>query len=220
MIKKIEHFWKGLSSDRTQISALPPQEYGERFYHFIEGVAMSQEEAARKRLEQDEAEAAAAEERERVSSWSSSIRRRSNSGVPPAPSHNPPPPPPATNNSVTRNINDEATRTEQKGASESEIADRTLTTQRESHNGNQAVLPVVEEAAESSASARSRAGSSGRPATPSGSMTAPVRPPPTPPKSGYPGLKNVDSGYSDRLKPRVSRESLDKVLPPLPQSKS
>ncbi len=47
MIKKIEHFWKGLSHDRTQISALPPEQYGDRFYNFVEGITMSAEEARR-----------------------------------------------------------------------------------------------------------------------------------------------------------------------------
>ena len=45
MIKKIEHFWKGLTNDKTQISALPPDLYGDRFYNFIEGNTMSTEEA-------------------------------------------------------------------------------------------------------------------------------------------------------------------------------
>ncbi|KAJ2896113.1 hypothetical protein MKZ38_005868 [Zalerion maritima] len=222
VIKKIEHFWKGLSSDSSQISALPPQEYGERFYQFIEGVTMSQEVAARARFQQEEAEVAAAAEREqeRVSSWSSSVRRRSNSGVPPAPSHNPPPPPPAGNNEAVRKVNEEASRTQADGRGEGELPDRTLTTHREAPNGAQAILPVVEEAAESSASARSRAGSSGRSFTPSRSMDAPDRPPPTPPKFGQLGLRNTDSGYADRVKPQPSRESLEKALPPLPQAKA
>lgn len=55
MIKKIEHFWKGLSHDKTQISALPPTQYGERFFKFVEDVTLSPEEARRR----DEAEEAA-----------------------------------------------------------------------------------------------------------------------------------------------------------------
>src|SRR5690606_40138893 len=47
MIKQIEHFWKGLTNDRTQISALPPEQYGDRFYNFVEGVTMSAEEVHR-----------------------------------------------------------------------------------------------------------------------------------------------------------------------------
>ncbi|SCW04092.1 LAFE_0H05754g1_1 [Lachancea fermentati] len=36
MIKKLETFWRGLSHDLKGISAVPPDDYGERFYEFIE----------------------------------------------------------------------------------------------------------------------------------------------------------------------------------------
>ena len=102
IIKKIENFWKGLKSDRTQISALPPEEYGDRFLDFMSGITMSPEEAAREAREQASAAAIAAAERsdaagkgkERVSSWNNSIRRKSASGpsgIPPVPTHQPPP---------------------------------------------------------------------------------------------------------------------------------
>ncbi|EXJ67306.1 1-phosphatidylinositol-4-phosphate 5-kinase [Cladophialophora psammophila CBS 110553] len=48
MIKRIEHYWKGLSAPRGQISAIPPQAYGERFINFITGITMTQEEAKRR----------------------------------------------------------------------------------------------------------------------------------------------------------------------------
>lgn len=59
MVKKIEHFWKGLSSDREKISALPPQQYGDRFLKFMSGITMSPEDAAREA--QDRGDDAAAE---------------------------------------------------------------------------------------------------------------------------------------------------------------
>ncbi|KAK7685374.1 hypothetical protein QCA50_011236 [Cerrena zonata] len=34
-LKKVEHFWKGLSADRHKISPVPPTEYGERFFSFM-----------------------------------------------------------------------------------------------------------------------------------------------------------------------------------------
>ncbi|KAF3278960.1 Phosphatidylinositol-4-phosphate 5-kinase [Orbilia oligospora] len=34
-IKRAEHFWKGLSQDKTEISAVPPQAYGDRFFRYI-----------------------------------------------------------------------------------------------------------------------------------------------------------------------------------------
>ncbi|ODH50068.1 hypothetical protein GX48_03747 [Paracoccidioides brasiliensis] len=49
MIKKAEHFWKGLSHNRNQISPIPPVAYGERFLNFVTGIAMSKEEAERER---------------------------------------------------------------------------------------------------------------------------------------------------------------------------
>ncbi|OAA65239.1 Phosphatidylinositol-4-phosphate 5-kinase [Niveomyces insectorum RCEF 264] len=59
IVKKIEHFWKGLSHDRSQISALPPQQYGERFLKFMSGITMSPEDVAQE--ERARSEAAAAE---------------------------------------------------------------------------------------------------------------------------------------------------------------
>ncbi|KAL1998830.1 hypothetical protein VTN02DRAFT_5506 [Thermoascus thermophilus] len=46
-VKKAEHFWKGLSHNRSQISPIPPESYGERFVNFITGITMSKEEAER-----------------------------------------------------------------------------------------------------------------------------------------------------------------------------
>ncbi len=52
MVKRIEHFWKGLSANRTQISPIPPQAYGERFINFITGTTMTREEAERRKTEE------------------------------------------------------------------------------------------------------------------------------------------------------------------------
>ncbi|KAL0578394.1 Phosphatidylinositol-4-phosphate 5-kinase [Marasmius crinis-equi] len=37
-LKKIEHFWKGLSADRHKISPVPPAEYAERFFRFMKAI--------------------------------------------------------------------------------------------------------------------------------------------------------------------------------------
>ncbi|KZF21776.1 SAICAR synthase-like protein, partial [Xylona heveae TC161] len=37
-IKKVEHLWKGLSHSKSQISAIPPEEYGDRFVKFITAI--------------------------------------------------------------------------------------------------------------------------------------------------------------------------------------
>ncbi|KJK67703.1 Phosphatidylinositol-4-phosphate 5-Kinase [Aspergillus parasiticus SU-1] len=47
MVKRLEHFFKGLSHDRNQISPVPPEGYGDRFVKFIKGITMSKEEAVR-----------------------------------------------------------------------------------------------------------------------------------------------------------------------------
>ncbi|KAK0712990.1 hypothetical protein B0T26DRAFT_350503 [Lasiosphaeria miniovina] len=110
IIKKLEHFWKGLSSDSHQISALPPHEYGERFLNFISGITMSPEEATRAAQEKDAAAAAAAAEAEAAAAaaaaaaatlddpqpaggWSNSTRHRSSNAIPPVPNYRPPSPP-------------------------------------------------------------------------------------------------------------------------------
>ncbi|KIW20041.1 hypothetical protein PV08_00616 [Exophiala spinifera] len=51
IIKRIEHFWKGLSAPRTQISPIPPQAYGERFLNFVTGITMTQEEVERRKTQ-------------------------------------------------------------------------------------------------------------------------------------------------------------------------
>lgn len=53
-MKKAENFWKGLSHNRTQISPIPPQSYGERFINFITGITKSKEEAERQKLEEEQ----------------------------------------------------------------------------------------------------------------------------------------------------------------------
>ena len=47
-VKRIEHFYKGLKDNRTQISPVPPQQYGDRFINFITGITMTREEAERR----------------------------------------------------------------------------------------------------------------------------------------------------------------------------
>ncbi|KAI1430787.1 hypothetical protein GGR50DRAFT_683169 [Xylaria sp. CBS 124048] len=207
MLKKIEHFWKGLSSDRTQISALPPDEYGDRFLKFMSGITMSPEEAAR---EQDE-RAAAAETQT----------------APPMPTYLPPAPPEMRSAASPEPYStfDKAVRKAMKKdkdiAKEEQIPERKLTTSIVLPTGrtnSHTVLPVVEESAEAaSLGGRSRGESTvteHRPFTPRQDGFTELGPhgiggrgPPTPPKTSYIEL----------AKPRVSREDLDKALPPLPR---
>ncbi|MCJ1319762.1 Phosphatidylinositol-4-phosphate 5-kinase [Xylographa vitiligo] len=48
ILKKAEHLWKGMSSDKTQISPIAPEPYGDRFVRFITGITMPREEAEKK----------------------------------------------------------------------------------------------------------------------------------------------------------------------------
>ena len=48
-MKKVEHFWRGLSNDKEKVSAIPPFNYGDRFFNFIRDLVKSPEEAAREK---------------------------------------------------------------------------------------------------------------------------------------------------------------------------
>ncbi|KAJ5594443.1 uncharacterized protein N7459_000651 [Penicillium hispanicum] len=71
MVKKIENFFKGLSNDKTQISPIPPEGYGDRFINFVKGITMSREEAERRR----ESKASRRASGEKSQSRSSSVER-------------------------------------------------------------------------------------------------------------------------------------------------
>ncbi|KAF4126118.1 1-phosphatidylinositol-4-phosphate 5-kinase, partial [Geosmithia morbida] len=246
MIKKIEHFWKGLTSDRSQISALPPDQYGDRFYQFIEGVTMSSEEAHREAQRLDEEMAAEAErELEEQREQREQRQRSSRDGPPPPVPDHLPPAPPGTHDSTMARASRAAVRSEENGASEKHVPERTLRTIAPPHSSSsgekrdsamlEPVLPVVEEAGENG---NGNGGDASRltprnsrdknlygPTTPS-RMQAPTRaPPPTPPKtatgtgadSEKEKAESVDSGYHASGQPRLSRESVrNKTLPPLP----
>ncbi|KAI1171854.1 hypothetical protein F4777DRAFT_30391 [Nemania sp. FL0916] len=217
MIKKIEHFWKGLSNDRTQISALPPEEYGDRFMKFMSGITMSPEEAAR-------------DEQERAAAAAVSVPTMDGEGAPPMPTYLPPAPPEMKStsspepNPTVETAARKAMRKEKDIAKEDEVPDRKITTSSAPPAGranSHTILPVVEESAESaSLGGRSRGESTTtehRPHTPSprerqdgftdlGPHGIGGMGPPTPPKTSY----------LEPSKARVSRDDLDKALPPLP----
>ena len=47
----MEHFFKGLANTESQISAIPPERYGDRFIKFITGVTKTKEAADREKAE-------------------------------------------------------------------------------------------------------------------------------------------------------------------------
>lgn len=187
---------------------------------------MSTEEAHREaeRRHQEMIEAQRSEKR--VASWSS---RKSSQAVPPMPSHIPPPPPqsPEAQETIDR-ANKEAERSERHGHTEAEVPDRVLSTSTRDSMQHEPILPVVQEAGENG-----RDDNDDRPLAPLKDLNKslpPTRaPPPTPPKSGYVGPGSADSGYAgfsnSTAHPnngatqgnRVSIDSLNKELPPLPR---
>lgn len=243
-----------MSSDRSQISALPPQEYGDRFIKFMAGVTMSPEEAERDELDRQAAAEATAHAETEGESISPGNLPHANSAPATAPSYLPPAPPelrsprsPQPNPTVEKATM--MAMKEKDMAKEQDVPDRRITTAAAgASNGvgrgnSSAVLPVVEETAEAaSLSGRSRDGN--RPYTPNQMENPGVvradgftdlgphgiggRGPPTPPKSsylipaaGYEGNRpRRGSGGSASIasipKGRLSRESLEKALPPLP----
>ena len=52
-VKRFENFFKGFSYDKTQISPVPPADYGSRFYKFITGITKSAEEVERQKHSMD-----------------------------------------------------------------------------------------------------------------------------------------------------------------------
>lgn len=153
VIKKIEHFWKGLSNDRNQISALPPTQYGDRFLNFMEGITLSQEEAEREKQEKEHqaAEEAIAGERQRVSSWNSIGRKSTSNSVPAVPTHLPPPPPdrgigarsPEAEETMRR-AEKAAKKSEKHGHTEQGVPERTMRTSGSATTG---ILPSITAAA-------------------------------------------------------------------------
>lgn len=258
-IKKIEHFWKGLSHESSQISALPPEEYGDRFIQFMSGITISAEEAQRDEEERQAAAArmAAAETEE---PGRSSPEKTSHAGWPPAPSYLPPAPPPMRStkstepNSIIEKAKQKAFKTELKGASEEDVPERIISTtaatsgSMATKSSGHAVLPIVEEAGEAGSVGSPNLGEKEAPrpyaVRPMGDQGTPNRTgftnlgpngiggkgPPTPPKTSYldpeelvGGRKRSGSGSGTSIRSqgmgkRISRESLDKALPRLPDS--
>ncbi|OTB01982.1 hypothetical protein M426DRAFT_74891 [Hypoxylon sp. CI-4A] len=248
VIKKIEHFWKGLSSDRSQISALPPEEYGERFIKFMSGITLSAEEAARDAHDREYAAAMQAAEMEQAKQ--DTLQVPGSSSAPPAPSYLPPAPPgmrspnsPEPNPIVEKALK-KANKKEKDVAKEEQVPDRKITTAVSpgTRQNSHAVLPVVEETAEAGSVgglSRTESANDARPYTPSpserqagftnlGPHGIGGRGPPTPPKTSYLETDGSFEGRRKRsgsggsggfglLRRRISRDSLDKALPPVPK---
>lgn len=155
MIKKIEHFWKGLSNDRNQISAQPPTQYGDRFLNFMSGITLSKEEAQREAQEKARQTAEELQQeqqpQERVASWNSIGRKSTTNSIPNAPTHLPPPPPGQSSGArspeaeeTMRKAEKAAMKSEKHGHTEQRVPERTIRTSGSAVTG---ILPSITTAA-------------------------------------------------------------------------
>lgn len=161
-VKRAEHLWKGLSNNKSQISPIPPEGYGDRFVKFITGITMTKEEVERERQSNDQRDGSMVINRQLIRT---------------------------STDKVINKAEHQAKKAENDGASEDPTHDRTLVAVRspsvDRTNGvSGATLPVVQEDAEAASredSMRTEKAGGLRP-----SAEAPAlwgdRPPPTPPK--------------------------------------
>ena len=131
IVKRMEHLWKGISDNRSQISPIPPFAYGERFIKFIGGLTKTQEEAQREAHASDQLDGSVTPSHQPTSL---AISRRST-------------------DKVIEKAEKQAEKSEREGASESSITDRTIVTLRSpsidrAGTVSGTTLPVVQEDAE------------------------------------------------------------------------
>lgn len=165
-VKRAEHFWKGMSSDRSQISPIPPEAYGDRFVKFISAITMSKEEQERQAQNGD------------LLDGSIDTHRQSSFPVSR----------PSTDR-VIEKAERQAHRTEKEGAMEDPKRDRTLGAVRSpsverAGGAGGATLPVVEEDAEAASREDSVYNEKAGGSVPNGVPLAGERQPPTPLKDG------------------------------------
>ncbi|KAI4742619.1 SAICAR synthase-like protein [Aureobasidium sp. EXF-12298] len=199
MIKRFEHFWKGLSSPESQISAIPPERYGDRFIRFISGITKTRERAEAEK-EQD-----CEHGNDRLNLAIHNIEgtlddpKLSGCNILRSPDQNP-----AGTDKVMRKAEKQAEKSRHR-INEDDIPDRAIGAVRSPHaeNENMITLPVIGEAAENGSPAsrtptrtitpqHSKESFNGR----NGSIQAAARrvdvsnlgevPPPTPPKTDGP----------------------------------
>ncbi|KAL9100213.1 MAG: hypothetical protein Q9163_004378 [Psora crenata] len=127
LVKRAEHIWKGMSNNKSQISPIPPESYGDRFVKFISGLIMSKEEVERAASAADPVGGSV-----HTNSWEQSSPARKSA------------------DKVVKQAEKPGYRSEKEGASEKVSKDRTLGTTRSPSADRSggiagATLPVVEE---------------------------------------------------------------------------
>lgn len=191
-VKRAENFWKGMSNNKSQISPIPPEDYGDRFIKFISGITMTKEEQER-----------AAESGQQLDGSIDTVLRSSF---------------PAWRNShetkVAEKAEKQAHKTEKDGATETHQRDRTLSSMRSpsadrSGGTAGATLPVVEEDREASSREASVQDEKAGSALPDGTAREDDRPLPTPPKDRtQPSIEQLPSDKQLPSIPNFNRLSM------------
>lgn len=155
----MEHFWKGLNSTESQISAIPPERYGDRFVRFISGITKTRERAEIEKHQQLPSPTLVdASATDIVQSVEGTLddpkltgvnllrdKTATNSSDPPG------------TDAVMARAEKAAEKSKRKGGNEKEVPDRSISAVRnvDGERGDMVTLPVIGEAAESG-SANSR----------------------------------------------------------------
>ena len=154
-----------MSNNKTQISPIPPEGYGDRFVKFITGITKPRDEAIDPPGDGRDSNVAMTEQLNSRIAHSSTDQ-------------------------IMQGAERQARKTERQGATEDETPYRVLSSARSpsADRGGSMTLPVVEEAAESGSTGGDRSRER-EPITPSRSnnFSSPLggRPPPTPPKDEF-----------------------------------
>ena len=159
-VKHLEHFWKGLSNPKSQISPVPPDEYGDRFINFITGITMTEEEAERKKASEPE------HTYQSLDRIASAVDGQTTSLDAARMSTHSDRLPRTSVDQTVEKAQRQAEKSERNGANEEAVPDRTLGTRRSpsaelSHGQAGSTLPVVEEAGEAGSTGGRSGGSVG-----------------------------------------------------------
>lgn len=148
MVKKLEHFWKGMGGHESQISPIPPERYGDRFIRFISGITMSRERAEQARLSDAPESSIGVSIPHGIEGTVDdprlggvNIHRDTRN--------------PAGTDKVMERAEHEAERSKRQGANEDDVPDRSLSAVRSpgDPHADAATLPVIGEAAENASNA-------------------------------------------------------------------
>jgi 1-phosphatidylinositol-4-phosphate 5-kinase len=190
----MEHFIKGIANTESQISAIPPERYGDRFIKFISGVTKTKEAAEREKRDQ------AADNPNDPALEGININAVQRSST----------------DEVMEKAQHQADRSRQRGRTEENVPRREMKILRSpsAERGEiGTVLPVVEEAGESS----SVGGRSNRSASDTNGHADTQSPPAPPTKGAYLGPPQLQSRSRSRSRSRERDHSQGRPPPTPPK---